>query len=341
MEWSIRVIVQRHGEFNRESLEEVYWPMGLNDKQREQLERCLKKIGKEVKKTEYLEDALIDLADEGMLFNLPGDFWDMLVRFGYAGNILEAEEKFWECIENNREFNKKKAYTSAGSLTKTGREMTRKKALSILGEFPKDDTEFVFLHSTSEWLGWENAKGFGNRAKESLEEALNAICSNINSATELRGRFRIIKIGPDSALQEADIFYLPDAEDPKGYITTLRQEFGENGFWEAYYNMVPEFEPLRIKSGAESPLDLAGRLCQMVTRAVHLKDRRRNNDRLVLWAFSHGELIRSFLQHKLEMDEVGYIDFNEAVIIDISPTSNDVRVKFRDKEIIKKFEDFS
>lgn len=263
-------------------------------------------------------------------------------------NLEEAKETLKAYIDNNRNFNEVKNSSDAGKLTEDGKKLTRKETLERLEEITAEDkpTDIVLLYSPTEWMDWRDeqgfAKGFGSRGKDTAKEILDSVSSEMENDTDLgkkiKENIRITGIGPNEKLREMDIFYIFDAPNPKVYIKSLKEKFGEEDWWEPYYNIVEELEDLRKDMKAEGPKELAERLELIIKMTKLYNDKIKEEDserELVIWMVSHMELIRSFVQYKLEADgkDVDYYkpDFNESLDINICPDGK-VTTEFKGKE---------
>lgn len=344
--WNTKIIFQRHSEFNSESSNECYWRMEVigGGEGRGKLIKFLIEKGiineenrEEIIGAEFIEDELIKIVDEGKLLNSleEKDFLDFLVEVGFAKNQKEAKESFEDYINNNKKFNEIKKESDNGSLTENGKELTKKATLERLEEITEDKTptDIIFYHSNTQWLDWRDknglVKGFGSRGKETTEEILKTISSEVENGTELGKKIeeniRILGVNSSEDITESDIFYIFHAPNPRAYIKALREKYSEKDWWEAYYNIAQEFEDLRKRTGAEGPKDLARRVESVIKLAKLYDDqikREKLNRNLVVWVVSHKELIRSFIQHTLKAEgediENYDPDFNEGVDIFIN-----------------------
>ncbi|MCK5412776.1 MAG: hypothetical protein KAI57_00180 [Candidatus Pacebacteria bacterium] len=359
-----KIIFQRHSEYKKDPKEEVYWRLGISGKKKEALVNFLveKNIIEEteqekIKNSKFVEDDLIRIIDNGKLLDSSEEkeFLDFIMEIEIFKNkdgkvikdLREAKEVFRAYIDNNRNFNEVKNNTNSGNLTENGRELTRKETIERLEEITKEDrpTDIVFLYSPTEWMDWRDeqgfAKGFGSRGKETAKEILNTISSEIKNDTELgekiKENIRITGIGPNEKLRELDIFYIFDAPDPGAYIKALKEKYGREEWWEEYYNIAEDLEGLRKTTKAEGPKDLAKRfeLIIKMTKLYNDKIKKEDSEReLVIWMVSHMELIRSFVQYKLEAkeDAIDYHpDFNESLDISIS-SEGKITTRFKGKE---------
>jgi|GEM_PF-5461134 len=354
--WETKIIFQRHSEYKKEPKDECYWRLGVDGKNKQDLIDFLveKKIISEeernkVEQAKFIEDELVRIVDDGKLLDFPEEkeFLDFLVRIKFANNPEEAKETFKDYINNNRNFNETKKESDAGLLTNKGKELIRVATMKRLKEITDRDkpTEVVFLYSPTEWLDWRDkqgfAKGFGSRGKETIKEILNTISSEMANDTEIGKKLKenvyIAGIGPNEKLRELDIFYIFDAPDPRAYIKALHEKFGKEDWWEPYYNIVQELEDLRKETKAEGPKDLTKRFESVIKIAKLYSDKIRKEDsgkNLVIWMVSHMELIRSFLQYKLEAGKEveNYVpNYNESLDINISPDGK-MTTEFRGKE---------
>ena len=359
-----RIIFQRHSEYKKYPREEVYWRLGISDNKKEALVNFLvekdvikKEERKEIQNSKFIEDDLIRLIDNGKLLDSSEEkeFLDFIMEIEIFKNsdgeaiddLKEIKETLKAYIDNNRSFNEVKNSTDAGNLTENGKELTRRETLKRLEEITKEGklTDIVFLYSPTEWMDWKDeqgfAKGFGSRSKETAKEILNTVSSEMKNSTELgekiKENIRITGIGPNEKLRELDIFYIFDAPDPSAYIKALKEKFGEEGWWEEYYNIVEDLEDLRKNTKAEGPKDLAKRFESIIKMIKLYNDKIKEEDsekELVIWIVSHMELIRSFVQHKLEVGEdiINYHpDFNESLDISVN-SEGEITTKFKGKE---------
>ena len=219
-----KIIFQRHSEFNSEPSKECYWRMEVigGGEGRGKLIKFLTEKGiineenkEEIIGAEFVEDELIRIIDEGELLNSPEeeDFLDFLVEVGFAENPEEAKGSFEEYIDNNKKFNEIKKESINGSLTENGKELTKTATLERLEEITEDETptDIIFYHSKTEWLDWKDKdgliKGFGSRGKETTDEILKTISSEVENETELgkkiKDNIRILGVNPSKDIIEA------------------------------------------------------------------------------------------------------------------------------------------
>lgn len=366
--WDTKIIFQRHSEYKKEPREECYWRLGISGEKKQDLINFLvekniisEEYRKEIEKSKFIEDELIKIVDQGKLLNSPEEkeFLDFLVGIEFAENPEEARETFKEYINNNRNFNelkegkkgkngkKEKEKIDSGLLTEKGKELTKEETKKRLEEITVEGKpiDVVLLYSPTEWMDWCDeqgfAKGFGSRGKETTKVILDTISSEMKENTELGKKIKenvqITGIGPNEKLRELDIFYIFDAPNPKAYIKALHEKFGKEDWWEPYYNIVEELEDLRKEMKAEGPKDLSKRF-ELVIKTTELynnKIKKEGQERnLVIWMVSHMELIRSFVQYKLEAkeDAIDYHpDFNESLDISIS-SEGKITTRFKGKE---------
>lgn len=239
---------------------------------------------------------------------------------------------------------------SLGGLTEKGKKDTEKvareqfeKLLSI--EKPVD---LVILHSPTLWLGKYRA-----RAKETAEVTLEELRKVIDEKKLPEEKVRIISepgmeegILPVKELSEADIFYIYGAKEPMKYFQELRKKYGNEDWWEEYYNIAQELEQTRKEVGAESPKDIAQRfqtVLELIALYRKISHKRAHPDRkLVVWIVSHGEVLRPFIQFGIDAKEKAkkFIPkYNEGVEIDIFP-DNQAKVVFKGEEYKKRLENY-
>ena len=352
-----KIIFQRHSEYRKNPKEECYWRLGIAGEKKQALINFLIEkniIGEEeqekIENSEFIEDDLIRLVDNGKILDSPEEkeFLDFLVEIEFAEDPEKAKELFKDYVDNNRNFNEVKDGTKAGLLTNEGKRLTKEATLERLEKITAENkpTDIAFLYSPTEWMDWRDeqgfAKGFGSRGKETIKVILDTISSEMENDTEMgrkiKENIRITGIGPNEKLRELDIFYIFDAPDPRAYIKTLKEKFGEEEWWEPYYNIVENLEELREKTKAEGPEDLAKRFKLIVKMTKLYNDNIKEEDPkrdLVIWMVSHMELIRSFVQHQLKADKKDvddYVpDFNESLDISIS-SDGKIATKFKGRE---------
>ena len=359
-----RIIFQRHSEYKKYPREEVYWRLGISGNKKEALVNFLvekdvikKEERKEIQNSKFIEDDLIRLIDNGKLLDSSEEkeFLGFIMEIEIFKNsdgeaiddLKEIKETLKAYINNNRNFNEVKNSTDAGNLTENGRKLTKRETIERLEEIIAEGkpTDIVLLYSPTEWKDWRDeqgfAKGFGSRSKETAKEILNTVSSEMKNSTELgekiKENIRITGIGLNEELRELDIFYIFDAPDPSAYIKALKEKFGEEGWWEEYYNIVEDLEDLRKNTKAEGPKDLAKRFESIIKMIKLYNDKIKEEDsekELVIWIVSHMELIRSFVQHKLEVgkDVINYHpDFNESLDISVN-SEGEITTKFKGKE---------
>lgn len=321
-EWDTKFIIQRHGRYNSAvpNMEEV-------------LEG---KIGKDemVKLNEEKKEELMKIErkrltrEEGI---------GLLTEDRMVKDEITGEEKL-----------------EKGGITET-REMAKKKIKEILEDLQEDEkAEIVFLYSPTTWFGskeegkeWED--GFGNRAKHTTKIILDTLVSEMKSGTalgeEIKEKVKIPGIGHKENLEEADIFFLNNAENPTAYIKELRSKYEGMSWWEEYYNTateliklkrleelkkldesqklklkeIEELESIRKEIGAESAVDISSRVIRLTKIAAEAY---KNNDpkkKLVVWMITHGEDVRSFAQHGMGAEAENHITgYNEGLDINVS-----------------------
>ncbi|MCK4525366.1 MAG: hypothetical protein KAU07_02940, partial [Candidatus Andersenbacteria bacterium] len=252
--WDTKIIFQRHSEYKKDPRDECYWRIEITGEKKQDLINFLIKKNvieeedrEKIENSEFIEDELIKLVDDGKLLNSPEeeDFLNFLVEIEFAENSEKAKEMFKDYIDNNRNFNEVKKESDAGSLTDKGKELTKEATLERLKEITAENkpADVIFLYSPTEWMDWRDeqgfAKGFGGRGKETTKVILDTISSEMKENTELgkkiKENIRITGIGPNEKLRELDIFYIFDAPNPKAYIKALHEKFGKEDWWEPYY----------------------------------------------------------------------------------------------------------
>ena len=295
--------------------------------------------------------------------------------------ILEekmGEEKMTELNEEEKEKlmrTERKQLTKEdgiGLLTEEGitetREMAREKIAEILEDLQEDEkAEIVFLYSPTTWFGskekgkeWED--GFGNRAQHTTEIILDTLASEIKSGTalgeEIKEKIKIPGIGHKENLEEADIFFLNNAENPTAYIEALRSKYEGLSWWEEYYNTameliklkrleelgkldesgklkleeIKELESIREEIGAENAVDISNRVMRLMKIAAEAYKDNSPKRKLVVWIVTHGEDVRSFAQHGMDVEAKDYVaGYNEGLDINISPVGK-MTTEFRGKE---------
>lgn len=257
--------------------------------------------------------------------------------------ILQRHGEFYQATEDQPEFKEWQKKGILGMLTEKGiketREFTKRKLEEILES--KKAVDILFLYSPTEWYdyydpekGWQ--KGFGgSRGKHTMKVILDTLADELKKRNLKKDKIRILGIGPQDKLRELNIFYIVSAEDPQAYFKALQKKFGKDEWWEPYYNIVKDLEPLRKKIGAEGPKDLSKRI-ETLVKIIDLwrnkiqKDSERN---VVVWMVTHKEMMRCFLQYGLNFgDKVkGWTPAtNETVEISFSP-ENKIFVEFRGK----------
>ena len=241
-----------------------------------------------------------------------------------------------------------------GGITET-QEMAKKKIKEILEDLQEDEkAEIVFLYSPTTWFGskeegreWED--GFGNRAQHTTEVILDTLASEMKSGTELgeeiKEKIKITGIGHKEDIEETDIFFLNNAEDPTAYISALRDKYKGLTWWEKYYNTatelielkrleeleklskygkpkleeIEELESIREKIGAESAVDISNRVMRLMKIAAEAYKSDDPKEKLVVWMITHGEDVRSFAQHGAGAEAKDHItDYNEGLDINVS-----------------------
>jgi len=262
--------------------------------------------------------------------------------------ILQRHGEFYNQRPGDSEFEKLEKEGKLGLLTERGIEETQKTTKEKLSEILESEkpSDIIFLYSPTEWLDWKSEqgweRGYGSRGKHTTKVILDTIGSELEKRTKLgekvKDKICIVGIGPQDKLRELNIFYIYNAPDPRAYIEALRKKFGKEDWWEEYYNIVKDLEPLRKKTGAESPIDLSERIESLIKVASLYREKvkRESPDRnLVIWMITHKELIRSYLQHGIKVAEKDIKDYepkhNESIDIDIIPDGQ-VITKFKDKE---------
>ena len=262
--------------------------------------------------------------------------------------ILQRHGEFYNQRPGDPEFEKLEKEGKLGLLTEKGIEETQKTTKEKLSEILESEkpSDIIFLYSPTEWLDWKSEqgweKGYGSRGKHTIKVILNTIASELEKRTKLgekvKDKIRIVGIGPQDKLRELNIFYIYNAPDPRAYIEALRKKFGKEDWWEEYYNIAKDLEPIREETGAESPIDLSKRIESLIKVASLYREKvkRESPDRnLVIWMITHKELIRSYLQHGIKVAEKDVKDYepkhNESIDIDIIPDGQ-VITKFKDKE---------
>jgi len=262
--------------------------------------------------------------------------------------ILQRHGEFYNQKPGDPEFEKLEKEKKIGLLTDRGIKRTQEATKEKLSEILKNEkpSDIVFLYSPTEWLDWRSEqgweKGYGSRGKHTTKVILDTIGSELERKTKLgeaiKDKIRITGIGPKDKLRELDIFYIYDAPNPRAYIEALREKFGKEDWWEEYYNIVKDIEPLREETGAESPVDLSNRVENLIKIISLYKGKLRKetpNRSLVIWMITHKELIRSYLQHGLKAEETDIKDYepkhNESIDINITPNS-EIISKFKDKK---------
>ena len=262
--------------------------------------------------------------------------------------ILQRHGDFYDQFPGDPEFEKLKKERKLGLLTEKGIKETQKVTKEKLSEILEsgEPSDIVFLYSPTEWLGWESEsewkKGYGSRGKHTTKVILDTIGSEIKRRTklgeEIKDKVRITGIGYQDKLRELDIFYIYNAPNPRAYIEALRKRFGKEDWWEKYYNIAKDIEPIRKETGAEGPEDLSNRIESLVKAASLYgeKVKKETPDRnLIIWIVTHREMIRSYLQHGIKVAERDIKDYepyhNEGIDINIM-SNGEIVTEFKDKE---------
>jgi len=262
--------------------------------------------------------------------------------------ILQRHGEFYNQKPGDPEFEELEKEGKLGLLTEKGIEETKKATKEKLSEILESEkpSDIIFLYSPTEWLDWKSEQGweegYGSRGKHTTKVILDTIGSELEERTKLgekiKDKIRITGIGPQDKLRELNIFYIYNAPDPRAYIEALREKFGKEDWWEEYYNIVKDLEPLRKETGAESPTNLSERIEGLVKVAALYREKvkKESPDRnLVIWMITHKELIRSYLQHGIKVAEKDIKDYepehNESIDIDIIPNGQ-VITEFKDKQ---------
>jgi len=285
--------------------------------------------------TEKIEDKIENKAEKE---KIP---WDTKI-------ILQRHGEFYNQKPGDPEFERLEKEKKLGLLTDKGIEKTREATKEKLSEILENEkpNDIVFLYSPTEWLDWRSEQGweegYGSRGKHTTKVILDTIGLELKRRTRLgesiKDKIRISGVAPRDKLRELDIFYIYDAPNPRAYIKALREKFGKEDWWEEYYNIVKDIEPLREETGAESPVDLSNRVKNLIKIISLYREKARKetpNRGLVIWVITHKELIRSYLQHGLKAEETDIKDYepkhNESIDINITPNS-EIISKFKDKK---------
>lgn len=200
-----------------------------------------------------------------------------------------------------------------GSLTAEGEEQVKKEADKVVEQYLGPDsppvTFFILNSPSATFIDGEPA---GRRAEHSGRVAANEIQKAIEEHGVGEDKAQVHEFGKTNqgtrahkGLSEPNYFYVEESENPTGYIDALIDKLGKEGREEGFFQGVEELEGLRKEVGAESSPDVASRVLKLMrvvdrySLAYHAKypDRK-----LVFLLESHGDVIRSTIQHGLGVE---------------------------------------
>lgn len=225
--------------------------------------------------------------------------WETLIvlqRHGAYDNRAPSDKL------SEEELNKLGWLTSEGEIN--SRKSARDRIEKILDKSRGKPVDFIVLNSPSLWM-----RKHGARAKQTAEIIAEEAKGIIEKRGLSRDRACFLEFGkseagtrPHNSLRTADITYLNN-RNPRVFIDALKKEAKGGDWLEIYANQ--ELRKLQEKTGAESPVAVGDRVRSLVNvlekfaRGYHSKYPER---KLVIWMVSHGEVIRSYVQHFLDLD---------------------------------------
>jgi len=184
-----------------------------------------------------------------------------------------------------------------GWLTPDGIAQTRDKAAKTAEKLIKDSgghqIQVLFLNSPARYL-----EIYGARAQQTAEVAATEV-GKFSAESEI---IRLAKTqGFTRPYPSINEFHLDTNEEE-----VLERRYGGN-FWELFYNMSDQLQELDNKTIlAESSIEVSNRASKTLRTIFRFwrKCRELNPDKkFVAWCTTHGDVIRSFLQHGMGIGE--------------------------------------
>ena len=200
-----------------------------------------------------------------------------------------------------------------GLLTENGIEQVKATTSQVVERYLGPDAPpvtFFILNSPS--AAFMNGEPAGKRAEHSGQVAANVVQSAIEGHGLSQDRAELHEFGKTvagtrahKALGEPNYYYVEGSEAPTGYIDALIETLGEEGREEGFFKGVEELEDLRKEVGAESSPDVASRtlrLMRVIDRYSQSYHNKYPDRKLVFLLESHGDVIRSTVQHGLGVE---------------------------------------
>jgi broad specificity phosphatase PhoE len=203
---------------------------------------------------------------------------------------------------------------SEGWLSSDGIEQVRLAAHTVAEQYLRPDSPPVtFFILNSDSARFVNREAVGKRAEQSGEVTAETIHDLINIKGLSQDKVQVHSFGKKTKngtraykkLREPDYHYVGTSPTPTAYKDALIEKFGPEGREEAFFNEAQELEDLREEVGAESSSELAVRVLKMIrviNRYAEAYRRAHPGRKLVFLLESHGDLIRSLIQHGLNIE---------------------------------------
>jgi broad specificity phosphatase PhoE len=202
---------------------------------------------------------------------------------------------------------------SDGLLTEEGVEQVRNETSRVVEQYLSPESSpvtFFVLNSPS--ATFINGVAAGRRAEHSGQVAAEVIQHEISKRGLSEDKAQLHEFGKTEAgtrahkgLREPNYFYVDNAENPTAYFDALIDKLGKEGREEGFFQGVEELEDLRKEVGAESSADVASRMLKLfrvIDRYAQAYRGKHPDRKLVFLLESHGDVIRSTIQHGLGVD---------------------------------------
>jgi hypothetical protein len=240
-----------------------------------------------------------------------------------------------------------------GSLTELGKEQAR---TSVTDEIEKvldngKPTTFFVLGSPSPYF--INGQAFNQRSMETASVARHAIEEVIASRGLTPEQADIHDFGseangarPSAKLGEPDFYHVNGAKDPGAYanaVVELAKEegsiekYGGPGHLEPWLRSEPALEDLRKEVGAQSSPEVAERVMKffgVLQRYANAFEKAHPGRELVFIAASHGEILRTVIQHGFQAGGEGADGkvYDMAEVMPITVENYQASTNFRGKD---------